>query len=153
MTDTAKPFTGRKFLFIMIAAFGVIITVNLTLAFNAVRTFPGVETKNSYVASQSFDARRTAQSALGWSIHADAQDGMVHLAITDKAGKPVRVAKLDATLGRATHVKDDQAPEFVFRNGVYEAPATLGAGNWNIRMKAIAADGTPFEQRVILHVK
>ena len=47
-------------------AFGVIIAVNLTLAFNAVRTFPGLEVKNSYVASQSFDADRAAQNALGW---------------------------------------------------------------------------------------
>jgi nitrogen fixation protein FixH len=47
-------------------AFGLIIAVNLTLAFNAIRTFPGLEVKNSYVASQSFDRDRQAQTALDW---------------------------------------------------------------------------------------
>ena len=41
-------------------AFGVIIAVNLTLAYQAVATFPGLEVKNSYVASQSFDVDREA---------------------------------------------------------------------------------------------
>lgn len=150
---TGRPLTGRKVLMITVAAFSVIIGVNLTLAFSAVRTFPGLEVKNSYVASQSFDTRRNAQNALGWNVRADAAGGLVFLSITDQNGEGVRVAKLDATLGRATHVQDDQTPDFQFRDGVYQAPAELGAGNWNIRMKAIAADGTPFEQRVILHVK
>jgi nitrogen fixation protein FixH len=59
---------------------------------------------------------------------------------------------LEATLGRATHVKDDVRPEFVFDGNAYVAPVELEPGNWNIRMKAIAEDGTEFTQRVILHV-
>jgi len=31
------------------------------------------------------------------------------------------------------------------------APVDLVDGNWNIRMVALAPDGTTFEQRVILH--
>ena len=53
-----------------VAAFGVIIGVNLVLALSAVRTFPGLEVKNSYVASQTFDERRAAQEALGWTVSA-----------------------------------------------------------------------------------
>ena len=34
-----------------------------------------------------------------------------------------------------------------------ELEKLLGGGNWNIRMTALAEDGTLFEQRVILHVK
>ena len=49
-------------------AFGVIISVNLTLAYNAVQTFPGLEVANSYVASQQFDANRAAQEALLYSL-------------------------------------------------------------------------------------
>ena len=75
------------------------------------------------------------------------------LEITDAAGNPVEVAKLSATLGRATHVQDDQQPEFAFDGQAYVAPARLGAGNWNIRMVARAKDGTEFTQRVILHVR
>ncbi|MBE1296157.1 FixH family protein [Phycobacter azelaicus] len=147
-----REFTGRHALMVFVGAFAVIISVNLALAFNAVKTFPGLEVKNSYVASQEFDVRRTAQEALGWSVYASAQDGQVKLEITDRDGKPVEVAKLSATLGRATHVKDDQKPDFQFDGQAYVAPADLGPGNWNIRMVARAKNGTEFTQRVILHV-
>jgi hypothetical protein len=63
------------------------------------------------------------------------------------------VQSLEAVLGRATHVKDDMSPDFLFDGTAYVAPVELGAGNWNIRMKAQAADGTEFTQRVVLHVK
>ncbi|WP_208354203.1 FixH family protein [Pseudaestuariivita rosea] len=156
MTDksTSEPkLTGESVLIIIVIAFAIIIAANLTLAYSAVATFPGVETKNSYVASQSFDERREAQLALGWTVDATVEAGILALSITDENGQPVRVAALDATLGRATHVKDDMTPDFVNRNGVFTAPVDLGPGNWNIRMKAIAPDGTEFTQRVILHVE
>jgi len=148
-----KEFTGRHAAMVFVGFFGVIISVNLALAYNAVRTFPGLEVNNGYIASQSFDRRRTAQEALGWSVYASASDSQVKLEITDAAGNPVEVVKLTATLGRATHVKDDQNPDFQFDGKAYIAPAQLGAGNWNIRMVARAKDGTEFTQRVILHVK
>ncbi|AZV79596.1 nitrogen fixation protein FixH [Parasedimentitalea marina] len=148
-----REFTGRHALMVFGGAFAVIIGVNITLAVNAVRTFPGLEVNNSYVASQEFDLRRNAQVALGWSVYATASDDQVKLAITDVDGNPVEVAKLTATLGRATHVNDDQIPDFQFDGKAYVAPAQLGAGNWNIRMVARAKNGTEFSQRVILHVR
>lgn len=146
-------FTGKYFLMIFVGAFGVIIAVNFTMAWNAVATFPGVEVKNSYVASQSFDKRRNAQEALGWDVSARAKGGLLILSITDENGKPVQVGKLDAVLGRATHVKDDRSPNFQFDGKAYVAREELAPGNWNIRMNATALDGTPFEQRVILRVE
>ncbi|MFW8635418.1 FixH family protein [Cribrihabitans pelagius] len=153
--DAKRPreFTGRHALMVFVGAFTVIIGVNIALAVNAVATFPGLEVKNSYVASQQFDTRRTAQEALGWSVYASAQGDRVRLEITDAGGRPVEVAKLSATLGRATHVQDDQELAFAFDGTAYEAPADLGPGNWNIRMVARAKNGTEFTQRVILHVK
>ncbi|MDC0739136.1 FixH family protein [Cognatishimia sp. SS12] len=146
-----RKFTGWHAAIIFCSAFTIIIGVNLVLAFSAVRTFPGIEVKNSYVASQTFDARRDAQTALGWEVNAKAEGGLVILSITDANGQPVQVGSLDAVVGRATHVKDDLAPEFVFDGHAYVARAELGEGNWNIRMTAVALNGTPFEQRVILH--
>ena len=148
-----REFTGKHAAAVFIGAFGVIIGVNLALAYNAVSTFPGLEVANSYVASQEFDARRSAQEALGWSVWADARDGRVILSITDSAGAPVEVAKLSAVLGRATQIKDDLEPEFEFDGVNYVAPVELGPGNWNIRMNARATNGTEFRQRVILHVR
>ncbi|MDA0961989.1 MAG: FixH family protein [Proteobacteria bacterium] len=148
-----REFTGRHAAMVFVGAFGIIFAVNIALAVNAVRTFPGLEVRNSYVASQTFDIRRDAQLALGWEVRAVAQDGRVILSITDRDGKPVEVGALSAVLGRATHVKDDMAPEFVFDGQAYVAEADLAPGNWNIRMTARAEDGTEFAQRVILHIR
>ncbi len=150
---TQREFTGRHVAMIFIGAFGIIISVNLFLAFSAVNTFPGLEVKNSYVASQEFDTRRDAQTALGWDVGAEHSDGMVILSINDKVGNPVELASLEAVLGRATHVKDDRVPAFSFNGSAYVAPEDLAGGNWNIRMKATALDGTEFIQRVVLYVK
>ena len=70
--------------------------------------------------------------------------------ITDADGQPVEVAALDATVGRATHVKDDVTPVFRFDGEAYFATVPLGGGNWNIRMVAKAEDGTVFQQRIVL---
>jgi nitrogen fixation protein FixH len=148
-----RKFTGWHALAIFGGCFAVIISVNLTLAYNAVSTFPGVEVKNSYVASQSFDDRRADQESLGWTVRADAKGGLLILSITDAQGRPVQAGSLDAVLGRATHVQDDRAPEFSFDGRAYVARESLKPGNWNIRMKATSLDGIPFEQRVVLHVE
>lgn len=147
-----KEFTGFHFALICVGAFGVIIAVNLVLAYNAVATFPGLEVKNSYTASQEFDVRRNAQEKLGWTVSARASGGLLVLSITDEDGKPVQAAKIDAVLGRATHVKDDRRPDFQFDGRAYVAREELRPGNWNIRMTATALDGTPFVQRVVLRV-
>lgn len=146
-----RKITGTHVLIGFVTAFGIIIAVNFTLAYNAVATFPGLEVKNTYVASQQFDEKRAAQQALGWTIEADHRDGQVILSITDANG-PVQVQSLTATLGRATTVADDLSPDFTFDGTAYVAPVELRDGNWNIRMVAVAQDGTPFEQRVVLHV-
>lgn len=147
-----KELTGRHVALIFCGAFSIIIGVNLLLAYSAVSTFPGLEVKNSYVASQSFDKDREAQDALGWSVRAEARSGQLLLSVTDASGNPVEVAKLEATLGRATHVRDDSTPDFTFDGTRYVAAANLAPGNWNIRMVAHAEDGTVFRQRVVLHV-
>lgn len=149
---TQREFTGRHALLLFGGAFTVIIAVNLLLAFSAVRTFPGLEVKNSYVASQKFNERLAEQQQLGWSVLAQEHQGQIVLDITDSAGVPVQVAALEAVLGRATHVRDDQTLDFRFDGQSYVAPVDLADGNWNIRLTAKAQDGSTFAQRVLLRV-
>lgn len=132
--------------------FGIIIAVNLVLAYSAVRTFPGLEVKNSYVASQHFDANRKAQQALGWTVGASYAGDELRLEITDSTGAPVRTATIDARVGRATHVADDVTPEFNFDGEAYTALTPLAEGHWQIRLSARAADGTLFSQRIPFRV-
>ncbi|MEO9515472.1 MAG: FixH family protein [Paracoccaceae bacterium] len=133
------------------AAFSVIIGVNLTLAFKAVATFPGLEVRNSYVASQSFDVDRAAQLALGWDVSATLNGDILSLTILQN-GQPIAPAIEEATLGRATNVAFDETPNFAFDGTALRALVVAGTGNWNLRLKARAEDGTLFQQRIIVEV-
>lgn len=148
-----KEITGRQVLIGTVAAFGVIIAANMTLAVNAVRTFPGLEVKNSYVASQEFEAARDAQDALGWDVSAEIAGGELRLSIVGPDGAPVRAVIETAILGKATHVRADRTPSFVWQNGVFVAPVDVQSGNWNLRLVAVAEDGTQFRQRIVLPVR
>ena len=61
--ETASPktgeftFTGWHFLAIMIAFFGVIISVNVTMAWYAGHSWSGLVAENTFVASQQFNAK------------------------------------------------------------------------------------------------
>ena len=145
--------TGKQVFLFTAGAFAIIITVNLTLAFQAVSTFPGLEVKNSYVASQGFDARKAAQEALGWHLDLTHADGRIDLAFTDRDGAPVQVAGLEVLVGRTTSTVDDSRPSFVQAGDVYTAPLTLTRGKWMVKVTAQAADGTLFERRAELFVQ
>ncbi len=132
-------------------AFGIIIAVNLTLAFKAVQTFPGLEVKNSYVASQKFDVERDAQLALGWDVSATLDNHTLSLVI-EQDGTPIAPRIESATFGRATNVQFDETPEFTFNGQALVARVEAGEGNWNLRLKARAEDGTLFQQRIIVNV-
>lgn len=140
--------TGRHVLGIFIGAFGVIITVNLFMAYNAVSSFPGIEARNGYSASQNFDARRDAQEALGWQVEAVLEADEIRIAIIDAEGRPVQAGAVQALVGRPATDREDFAPELIFDGREYRAPAELGAGRWIMKLRAQTLDGQPFEQRL-----
>ena len=66
-----KRFSGWHMTVILLAFFGVVVAVNLTMATLATRTFGGVVVANSYVASQKYNAWLAAarrQDQLGWKV-------------------------------------------------------------------------------------
>lgn len=148
-----RQLTGRHVLAIFAGAFGVIIAVNLALAWSAVSTFPGLEAQNSYVASQGFNTRLAEQRALGWEARVEVAEGELRLFLTGPDGALPEVAALDATLGRATHVRDDQTPDFRRIPGGFAAPVDLQPGYWHLRLMATAADGTEFRQRLSFRLR
>lgn len=147
-----RVLTGRTVFLITASAFAVIITVNLTLAFQAVRTFPGLEVQNSYVASQDFDRKRKAQESLGWTARAGIERGELRLVLTGPDGLPVVPARMAVTIGRATERADDRRPDLAFDGAAWSAPVELARGYWNLWVEAEAADGTGFSQRLQLLV-
>ncbi len=148
-----RKITGRHVFLGFAAAFAVIVGVNLVLAYSAIKTFPGLEVRNGYVASQTFNERKAAQEALGWSVRADQGDGVLVLRITDAGGAPVEARELAVNIGRATTVAQDVAPDLSFNGSAYVAPLELAGGNWVVHLDAVAPDGTSFQQRFNLHVK
>ncbi|WP_212524876.1 FixH family protein [Actibacterium sp. MT2.3-13A] len=148
-----KPLTGRTVLVITVAAFAVIIGVNVTMAVLAVGTFPGLEVKNSYVASQEFDARRQAQERLGWQVSTDYALGRLTVSFTDAQGLPVDPSDFSILIGRTTEAADDIRPSFSGYNGQYSTPLDLGHGKWMMLVEARAEDGTEFRQRLELFVR
>ncbi|MDQ1899032.1 FixH family protein [Paracoccus sp. WLY502] len=144
-----RELTGRHVLFITLSAFGVIIAVNLVMAFLAVGSFPGLEVKNSYVASQQFDRDRAAQQSLGWTARASQEGTQIAIEIVDAKGAHPVLRDFSATIGRPTHKRDDVTPQFEQAGGgIFRAPLVLEPGAWNIDVQAVAPDGTPFRQRL-----
>jgi nitrogen fixation protein FixH len=151
--EMQRELTGRMVFAITASAFAVIIGVNVLMAVKAVRTFPGLEVKSSYVASQTFDAERRAQEALGWGFSHSYERGVLSVAFTGPDGAPADVRNVTALVGRTTEARDDMTPAFQGRNGSYEAAVELRPGRWMVMLNAEAADGTTFRKRFDILVK
>lgn len=147
MTE-AKPLTGRKVLAISVGAFAVIFGANMALVYSAVGTFPGLEVDNSYVASQTFDDRATAQRALHWTPHLRYENGVFQLKFVDAEGAAVQPKTLSVRIGRPTHARDDRMAELSYADGVFSYDADLDFGKWFAYVDAEAADGTAYSARM-----
>lgn len=152
MNIAEKPLTGRHVFAIFILAFGIIIGVNIFMAYSAIKTFPGVEVENSYIASQTFDQRKFDQIGLGWVTHASYENGQLEFSIRDQDGNAVHAGIVDAVIGRPTTDRNDERVEFVIQHGVYTASIPLDAGMWMLKINAVSRQGDPFTQRFAIWV-
>jgi nitrogen fixation protein FixH len=148
-TDTGRKLTGRHVLGIFVGGFGLIFGVNFFMAYSAVSTFPGMEVSSSYADSQSFDARRDAQEALGWTARVEIPgDGTLILHLLDRDGALVAPAELTALLTRPTNQLEDQLLDLSRENGAFVAPVRLGDGQWRLRLTGVARDGTEYRHNI-----
>ena len=144
-----RRLTGWHVAGMFLGGFGIIIGVNVFMATQAVSTFPGLEVSSSYADSQSFDDRRAAQEALGWSATVEATLDEVNLTLVDGEGRPVYPAELEALLTRPTTQADDQVLDLSRgANGVLTAPARLAPGRWRLRLTGTARDGTEYRHNI-----
>jgi nitrogen fixation protein FixH len=140
-------------LFLFTSAFAVTIGVNALLAYKAISTFPGLEVQTPYVVSQGLNTRKAAQETLGWSMQPGYDQGRMTLPFTDRTGQLVAVNDLQVLVGRTTEASDDTFPAFVQDGAVYPADVPLHNSKWIVKVTAICADGTLFEQRSDLFVR
>ena len=124
-----KTFTGRHFTAIIVAFFGVVIAVNLTMATLATRTFGGVVVENSYVASQKYNdwlAAAERQDKLGWAVTPSLDRDRHVLLSANIAGAQVS-GSARHPLGRA-----DDIP-LSFDNGL-RSSRPLPQGRWTVHL-------------------
>ena len=127
-----KRITGRHAAIALVAFFGVVIAVNVTMAMFATRTFGGVVVENSYVASQKFNQWLSAaerQKRLGWSIEPALDSGrkvVVRLNVEEAAVRGFA----RHPLGR----EPDVALSFAPRDGEYVSDKPLPAGRWKVHL-------------------
>ncbi|QAY78729.1 FixH family protein [Sphingosinicella sp. BN140058] len=136
-----RPFTGWHMTGILIAFFGVVIAVNLTMATFATRTFGGKVVENSYVASQNFNLwlkEARAQKALGWS-HSIALDARRVLTVSiSAAGAPLAGATLRGVARHPLGREAEVTLRFVSAGpGRYESDRPLPAGRWYLHLQAV----------------
>lgn len=143
--------TGRHVLLWMVLFFGVIIAVNLTMAYFATGTWTGLVVENSYVASQHFNEdleRAEKQKALGWQHEFSLNGQQIMFTLKDADG---RLVPLDSVKIYAGHPAAEFGDRVIDLNkvvgGNYQASNDLPTGDWNIEIRALAADGTDWKVR------
>jgi len=140
-----KQFTGRHMLLAMLAFFGVIIIVNLTMAAFATRSWTGLVVKNSYVASQAFNReleQAKLQAARGWTGDITYSKGAVVLSLADKSGQPVVLDTSIVQIGRPAFEQEDHRVEMVHQgNGIYHAEDKLQPGIWQVSVRGTSSQG------------
>lgn len=152
--QSSRTLTGWHVFAIFGGGFGLIIVVNLFMAFQAVSTFPGLEVSSSYADSQTFDNRRIAQEALGWEASVETAAGQLTLTLVDEAGRPVYPAEFEALLTRPTTRENDQLLALTRGpNGTLVAPADLDIGRWRLRLTGTARNGTDYRHNITFSVR
>lgn len=141
-------FTGRHMLLTMLAFFGVIISVNVTMAWFARSSWTGLVVANSYVASQQFNtkmAETRAQAALGWTGRFDLQNGTVRYAIGDAQGDEVVLDAVSVTFRRPIDDREDHTVTLARDRQGYAANSEVADGAWIVQIDADA--GLPSHYR------
>ncbi|AJD46104.1 cation transporter [Rhizobium sp. SEMIA 4085] len=133
-----KGFTGRHMLFIMLSFFGIIISVNMTMAWYASSSWSGLVVKNAYVASQEFNKKAQAMRAMatsGVSGEFALQDGLIVYGLRDRGGSPAAADEVTAHFRRPVGDQED----FVIRlrkrpDGHFEARHRVLSGDWIVEV-------------------
>lgn len=134
-----KELKGQHVLVIAVTAFAVVLTANLIMMFSATGTFPGLVVRNSYIASQGWNAKTDAQLALGWHSDIAYEDGRLHVALTDAEGQAVRVP-VSVLIGRPSSDAEDKTIALSPTPTGHEAPIDLAPGIWRLHVMTTSPD-------------
>ncbi|KAA0971801.1 FixH family protein [Aureimonas fodinaquatilis] len=136
---TGFRFTGWHMLAVVVAFFGTIISVNVFMAYSAISTFPGLNAKNSYVASQNYNRLlddAAAQEAQGWQARLTAPDGVLLLELRERSGALLSGFEVSALVGRPAGASQDKLLDFAATAKGFSAMEALPRGRWLVSIEA-----------------
>ena len=155
-TTSSFRFTGYHMAACMIAFFGVIIVVNVSMATMASRSWTGLVVKNSYVASQKFNedlAASAQQAATGWRSVVAYGDGVLTVEMSNWNGAQPQVQDAVVHFGRPAFEQQDRSVPVPIVQGSHQIalPLALASGDWFVRFEA-KVNGKPYRRDVRLDV-
>ena len=158
-----KPLTGGKVLAMLVAFFGVVFGVNMTMMQLAIKTMPGTEVDSAYTASLAYEkeiATAHDQNARNWKVDAHVERGpdggaTLRVEARDNDGKPMSGLKFQGRFERPTDRRADQPVEMAEMGiGIYRGNAAMiAAGQWDLVIEGVAAGKRMFlsKNRVVLN--
>ena len=158
-----RPLTGRVVLIMLLAFFGVVIGVNMTMMKLAIATLPGTEVDSAYSASLGYEKEIAAahdQTARNWKVEAhierDGRGGAtLQVEVRDGSGQPMTGLKFEGTLERPTDKRADLAVSLAEVGiGIYRGSApAIAPGQWDLVLEGNSAGRRMFmsKNRVLLN--
>jgi nitrogen fixation protein FixH len=147
-TRNTGEFTGRHMLGVMLAFFGTIIAVNVTLATFASTSWTGLVVENAYVASQEFNehaAAGKAQAALGWTGSLAIAGGAIRYRLTDASGTPVPMHGVTVKFRRPAYEAEDRTLALARDpDGAFAIAETVRDGIWIVETDADIEGQKPY---------
>jgi nitrogen fixation protein FixH len=132
----------------MLAFFGVIIAVNVTMAVFAGSSWTGLVVENAYVASQQFNeqaAAGRAQAALGWTGKLTIDGAGVSYRLTDKAGDTIAMQGVTVKLRHPAYAAADRTLVLArSQDGAFATGERAPDGLWIVEVDADFGTATPY---------
>ncbi len=161
-TQTAKPFTGRHMLAILVSFFGVVISVNVLMAWYANSSWSGLISKDTYVASQDFNieaAKAHAWAAEGFKGQFTVKDRLLEYTLQGPEARIGHLGEIAAIFHRP--VGDKQDFTLILKKagtlpgeggGFFTSDHNLPVGQWIVDLAAIENGETIFHEAKRIYI-
>lgn len=147
LTDPARQHRPGWYIpWILVAGFGVVLAVNVTMIWIAMSTWTGISTNRAYDKGITYNRNLDAaqrQAALGWQADIEIAQaaglaGTISVRLVDAGNQPLERVDVRADFERPTHQGYDFALTLERTGpGSYAAPFTAPlAGLWDVRVIA-----------------
>jgi nitrogen fixation protein FixH len=152
----ARPITGRFVLVAFVTFFGVIAAVNAVMMTLAIRTMPGLDVRNGYVASQAMNGELDAmrrQAERGWTADVTmmlkAGHAPLSVSFADRANAPVTGLEVTARLAHPALTRADLSIMLIETHpGHYAAEVSdIQPGGWALVIEARRSGERVFASR------